>query len=119
MEVVPDTGLDRPRGLSVHYKEHVWLGEEDSVKSEEEGELERRREERLRREEGLAEAEAAAEDGGHGRVSVDRATPGRAREAPAMPWKEERGEAISSTLLSPPRASPSPSSSSTSPIASL
>ena len=66
-EVVPDTGLDRPRGLSVHYKGHARPGEEDSVKSEEEGELERRREERLRREEGLAEGEAEAEAEGEWR----------------------------------------------------
>ena len=66
-EVVPDTGLDRPRGLLIHYKGHAWPGEEDSMKSEEEGELEQRREERLRREEGLAEVEAEAEAEGEWR----------------------------------------------------
>ena len=59
-EVVPDIGLDRLHGLSVHYIKHVQLGKEDSVKSKER-ELEWRREERLRREEGLAETEAEAE----------------------------------------------------------
>lgn len=61
MEVVLDMGLDHPRRLLVHYTEHAWLGEEDSVKSEEEQELKQRREERLCREKGLAEAEAEVE----------------------------------------------------------
>ena len=59
-EIVPDTGLDHPCGLSVHYTGHARPREEDSVKSEER-ELEQRRKERLRREERLVEAEAEAE----------------------------------------------------------
>ena len=61
MKVVPDTGLDYPCGLLVHYTGHMWPGEEDSVKSEEERELEWRKEKRLYREEGLVEAETEAE----------------------------------------------------------